>query len=133
MNPLQSASAPAPHQPGNDTRNQMSALMGVAMGLAPHLYDDRVDTAFDDAARKAALTTFQGACMRMDVIMKENARWGQKEEAPPPSTQYPVHIEKTGDGWLCWFGADRESCVEGWGPTPAEALKAFDLAFYHES
>lgn len=46
-----------------------------------------------------------------------------------PHMRYRPKLFLDGDTWCALFGEDIQSGVSGWGRTPDEAMKAFDLAW----
>ena len=49
-----------------------------------------------------------------------------------PSVVFKPTLAADGDMWMVLLGEDLQSGVAGFGKTPAEAMTAFDRAFYKE-
>lgn len=67
----------------------------------------------------------------MKAILQQDFCIAAQEMARPAAIFKPT-IFADGDQWCALLGADIASGVAGFGSTPAEAMTAFDMAFWKE-
>lgn len=77
------------------------------------------------AAREAFDIGFQKEHLQQATYMVAN-------EMVRPSVVYRPALTADGDMWCALLGEDLQVGVAGFGKTPAEAMAAFDLAFFNE-
>ena len=53
-----------------------------------------------------------------------------RQEYTRPAITLKPKLSQDGDQWCALYGEDLQSGVAGFGPSPIEAMEAFDRAFY---
>lgn len=115
----------------------------------------------DGEGRVALETSLIKACERLDEIVSDKSRWGidrlleierkldetlaaqndffKSQKAAADDTRRPHRflspdLRLTPHGWCAWYGdvSDDASLITGIGDSPAEAMAAFDEAYYRK-
>ena len=82
-----------------------------------------------DAVERACRDAFDMGNMRQ-ILTQDFCIAAQ--EMQRPSVLFKPTLTADGDMWCALLGDDLQSGIAGFGHTPAEAMVAFDQAFYHD-